>query len=59
MTGVKVPAGVLGASAVAGSHVAAGTLPYTGVALTAYVATGGALLLSGIAFRVLGKTQKR
>lgn len=57
MTGIKVPVGVLGASAAVGSHVASGTLPFTGVALGVYVAAGGALLVTGVALRLLGKTR--
>ena len=57
MTGVKGPIGVAGA-AVVGSH-AAGTLPFTGMALGVYAMAGGALLLTGFALRVLGRAQKR
>jgi hypothetical protein len=56
MTGVQVPVGVLGTSAVLGSHVAQSTLPFTGVALGAYAAIGGGLVLTGIAMRLLGRT---
>ena len=55
MTGVKLPVGVAGASAVLGSHVASGTLPFTGAALGAYIAAGGGLILTGIALRVVSR----
>lgn len=55
MTGVKVPAGVVGASAVLGSHVAKGTLPFTGAALGVYVAVGAGLVLTGVGLRLFGK----
>jgi hypothetical protein len=55
MTGVKLPIGVLGTSALVTSHVAKGTLPFTGVALGAYLAVGGGLVLSGLALRLFGK----
>lgn len=55
MTGVKVPVGIAGASAVLGSHVAKSTLPFTGIALGAYVAVGGGLVLTGIAVRLLSR----
>ena len=57
MTGVKLPAGVVGASAVLGSHVAHGTLPFTGVALGLYVAAGTGLVLTGLAMRLFGKSE--
>jgi hypothetical protein len=38
------------------SHVAQSTLPFTGIALGAYVAIGGGLVLTGIAMRLLGRT---
>lgn len=57
MTGVKLPAGVVGASAVLGNHVAHGTLPFTGVALGVYVAAGAGLVLTGIGLRVFGKAE--
>jgi hypothetical protein len=41
---------------VLGSHVAQSTLPFTGIALGAYVAIGGGLVLTGIAMRLLGRT---
>ena len=57
MTGVKVPTGVLGTTAVLGSHVAHGTLPFTGVALGTYAAVSGGLVLAGIALRVLARVR--
>lgn len=57
MTGVKLPAGVVGASAVLGNHVASGTLPFTGAALGVYVAAGVGLVLAGVGLRVLGKAK--
>jgi hypothetical protein len=56
VTGVKLPVGVAGASAVLSSHVAQSTLPFTGIALGAYVAIGGGLVITGIAMRLLGRT---
>jgi hypothetical protein len=56
VTGVTYPVGVLGTSAVLGGHVAASTLPFTGIALGAYVAIGGGLVITGIAMRLLGRT---
>ena len=58
MTGVKLPAGVVGASAVVGNHVASGTLPFTGVALGVYVVAGAGLVLTGVALRVFGRSGK-
>lgn len=55
MTGVKLPVGVVGASAALGSQVAKGTLPFTGVALGAYIAVGGGLVLTGLALRLLSR----
>jgi hypothetical protein len=55
VTGVKVPVGVLGTSALVGSHVTKGTLPFTGIALGAYLVVGGALVMTGLAFRLFGK----
>ena len=55
MTGIKVPAGVAGASAVLGTQVAKGTLPFTGIALGVYATLGGGLMLTGIALRVFGR----
>jgi hypothetical protein len=59
MTGVKLPAGVVGASAALGNHVAGGTLPFTGAALGIYVAAGIGLVLTGIGMRVLGKGESK
>jgi hypothetical protein len=56
MTGVKGPIGVVGAAAV-GGH-AAGTLPFTGAALGVYALAGGALLLTGVALRFVGRARK-
>jgi hypothetical protein len=56
MTGVKLPAGVLGASALVTSHVAKGTLPFTGIALGMYLAVGGGLVLAGLVLRLFGTT---
>lgn len=56
MTGVKVPLGLTGAAGVAGAHVLHGTLPFTGLALGAYLAVGGGLVLSGVALRLLSRT---
>jgi small neutral amino acid transporter SnatA (MarC family) len=41
------------------SHVAQSTLPFTGIALGAYVAIGGGLVLTGIAMRLLGRAASR
>jgi hypothetical protein len=57
MTGVKLPVGVLGTSALVGSHVAKGTLPFTGIALGVYLAVGGGLVLAGLALRIVGKAR--
>jgi hypothetical protein len=54
MSGVKLPVGVLGTSALVTSHVAKGTLPFTGFALGMYLAVGGGLVLTGLAFRLFG-----
>jgi uncharacterized protein (DUF2062 family) len=63
MTGVKAPAGVIGASVVV-SHaphhatggvaasVARSTLPFTGIALGTYLAIGLSLVLAGLLLRV-------
>jgi hypothetical protein len=56
MTGVKLPVGVLGTSALVTSHVAKSTLPFTGIALGVYLAVGGGLVLTGLALRLLGQT---
>ena len=58
MTGVTVPAGVMAASAVLGSHLAKGTLPFTGIALGVYVVAGGVLVLTGLALRVFSRAQR-
>jgi hypothetical protein len=68
MTGVKAPTGVLGASIVVthaklpaaaalGANVAAKTLPFTGAALSIYLAAGIGMVLSGVALRTFGKAQ--
>jgi hypothetical protein len=57
VTGVKVPVGVLGTTAVLGSHVARGTLPFTGIALGTYVAVSGGLILAGVALRVFARVR--
>lgn len=59
MSGVKGPAGVLGASVVMGSHAANGTLPFTGIALSVYVAVGVLLVLTGVVLRASGRTQRQ
>ena len=56
VTGVKLPVGVVGASAALGGHVAQSTLPFTGIALGAYVAIGGGLVITGIVIRLLDRT---
>jgi hypothetical protein len=53
MTGIKAPVGALGATAA----VAHGTLPYTGLALELYVGAGAALVVAGIALRLLGRSR--
>jgi hypothetical protein len=57
VTGVKVPAGAVGASLL-GSQAAKGALPFTGVALGIYAAIGGGLLLTGLALRLFGRAGK-
>jgi hypothetical protein len=57
MTGVKVPVGVAGTSALLGTHAVKGTLPFTGTALTVYAAAGGGLLLAGLALRLVSNKQ--
>jgi len=68
MTGVTAPAGVLGASivvthaklpagAVFGAHIAAKTLPFTGAALSIYLACGVSMVLSGVVLRTFGKVR--
>ncbi len=54
LSGVSKPVGVLGASLVAGSHVAKGVLPFTGIALGIYVAVGTGFVLTGLVLRILG-----
>jgi hypothetical protein len=55
VTGVNVPAGVLGASVTVSNVVAKDTLPFTGAALGTYLAVGGGLILTGLALRVLSR----
>jgi hypothetical protein len=68
MTGVKAPAAVLGASAVVvhakashatslGASVAHKTLPFTGIALSVYLAIALGLILTGVVLRTAGKSQ--
>jgi hypothetical protein len=57
MTGMKVPGGVIGTTAVLGTHVAKGTLPFTGVALGVYLAAGASLVVSGVAMRVFARAR--
>ena len=58
MTGMKVPTtGVLGTTVALGSHVAKGTLPFTGIALGVYLAVGGGLVVLGVAMRLLGRAR--
>lgn len=68
MTGVKAPAAVLGASAVVahtkaphltslGAAVAQKTLPFTGIALSIYLAIALGLVLTGVALRTVGKSR--
>jgi hypothetical protein len=68
MTGVTAPAGVLGASlvithaklpagAALGAHVAEKTLPFTGAALSIYLAFGLSMVVAGIALRMFGKVR--
>jgi hypothetical protein len=57
VTGVKVPLGVVGASAVLSSQVAKSTLPFTGIALGIYAAIGGGLVLMGLAVRLVASVQ--
>jgi hypothetical protein len=59
MTGMKVPAGVVGASAVLGSHVAKSTLPFTGIALGLYATLGGGLVLTGLAMRCVSRAKRQ
>ena len=55
MSGVKLPVGLVGTSAVVGSHIAKGTLPFTGLALGVYLAVGGGLVLVGLLLRLVAK----
>jgi hypothetical protein len=68
MTGVKAPAGVLGASVVAAhsyghthgsvaASVAGSTLPFTGIALGVYLAIGLSLVLAGLTLRVYARAR--
>lgn len=68
MTGVKAPAAVLGASIVVthakaphatslGAAVAHKTLPFTGVALSVYLAIALGLILTGIVLRAAGRSE--
>lgn len=56
MSGVKVPLGVLGGTAVV-SHVT-GTLPFTGLPLELYAAGSALLVLTGIALRLFGRGRR-
>jgi hypothetical protein len=40
---------------VLGSHVARGTLPFTGIALGTYVAVSGGLIVAGVTLRALAR----
>jgi hypothetical protein len=55
MSGVKLPVGLVGTSAVVGSHIAKGTLPFTGMALGIYLAVGGGLVLTGLVLRLIAR----
>ena len=55
MSGMKLPVGLVGTSAVVGSHIAKGTLPFTGLALGVYLAVGGGLILVGLVLRLVAK----
>ena len=55
MSGMKLPVGLVGTSAVVGSHIAKGTLPFTGLALGVYLAVGGGLVLVGLLLRLVAK----
>ena len=68
MTGVKAPTAVLGASVVLthghtphaarlGAAVANTTLPFTGIALGAYLALALALVLAGLVLRTAGHSK--
>jgi len=58
VTGVKVPAGVLGSSVVLSTHVAKGTLPFTGIALGVYAVIGVGLLLTGLVLRLVARARR-
>jgi len=57
LSGVRVPVGLVGASAVVGSHLAKGTLPFTGMALGVYLVVGGGLVLMGLVLRLFAKAK--
>ena len=68
MTGVKAPAAVLGASVVVahskaphavslGATVAHKTLPFTGIALSVYLAIALGLILTGVVLRTAGRSK--
>jgi hypothetical protein len=57
MSGVKVPLSIAAPTAVVASHVAKGTLPFTGVALGLYLAVGGGLVLTGLCIRLLARAK--
>ena len=68
MTGVKAPAAVLGASMVVthakaphvtslGATVAHKTLPFTGIALSVYLAIALGLILTDIVLRTAGRAK--
>jgi hypothetical protein len=58
VTGVKVPAGVLGGSVVLSTHVAKGTLPFTGIALGVFAVIGVGLLLTGLLLRLVARARR-
>jgi hypothetical protein len=58
VTGVTLPIGVVGASAVLSSQVAQGTLPFTGIALGLYAAIGVGLVVTGLAFRLFSRANR-
>lgn len=68
MTGIKAPTGVLGAAVVVshakgpaaatfGTHIASRTLPFTGLALSAYLVIAFMLIASGIVVRTVAKAR--
>jgi hypothetical protein len=68
MTGVKAPAAIVGATVVAahakaphatslGAAVVHKTLPFTGIALSVYLAIALALVLAGATLRTVGKSR--